>query len=305
MRVFAHLGLAVKKTLAGQQQILVARHDALGIGRRARGVDDRGKVGRSDAADRLLKFARILPAPPRTELLELLKGQIHRVFEHEQGPGIDDHEPRDIRQPVQDRQQLVEVLLGFQDDDVRAAVGHDELDFGGRAGGIDAHGDRAGRHDGVVRDYPFDAGIAHDDDTIAGFDAQLHQAKRGLLDLSGELGPCVALVDTQVLFAERHLVRSCAHAFEQEARHALSGPFVQAGAQSSQGFVVVSHGPRRPARLRSSDPRPGGIIAPKGTAVRASRGTPPELRGRRDGRNPPFPAQRNAQGSALPSAASR
>ena len=57
---------------------------------------------------------------------------------------VDHQDPFQVRQPVGDLQDLVDIFLIFGDEDRGAAVLHLEFDFGDRGGRIDAVDDAAG-----------------------------------------------------------------------------------------------------------------------------------------------------------------
>ncbi len=80
---------------------------------------------------------------------------------------VDHQDPFQVRQPVGDLQDLVDIFLIFRDEDRGAAILHLEFDLRHRGGRIDAVDDGAGRLRAHVAQHPFLAGVAHDRDAIA------------------------------------------------------------------------------------------------------------------------------------------
>ena len=99
--------------------------------------------------------------------------------EGEQRGVVDHDDAAQCRQPLDQRQDAVDVLLVLGDEQHRAAVAHLVLDLLGRGGRIDAVDDGAERLGGLVADQPLLAGVGHDGDALAGPQALRRQCLGG------------------------------------------------------------------------------------------------------------------------------
>ena len=139
-----------------------------------------------------------------------------RVAEHR---GIVEHDDRaQVRQPVGDRQDLVDIFLVFGDEDAGAAVAHLVFDLSWRGGRIDAVGDGAERLRGEIADHPLFADIAHDGDALAARDAEVLQRARGVRDQRRIVAPAALAIDAEMLGAEGDRIRHRSRPLAQEMR---------------------------------------------------------------------------------------
>ena len=109
-----------------------------------------------------------------------------------------DH-PFEFRQPLGDRQDLVDLLLVLGDGEARLGMGENEGEFVGDRVGIDRHRDGAQhlrRHDRPVEPRPV---AAHDRDGVATADAVPMQSHRHGADDVVDLVPGPALPDAEIL----------------------------------------------------------------------------------------------------------
>ena len=214
------------------QMLAVADQRALGMARGARGIDDEGRLLRLH-----LGHPRLEPSEVRiaAALAHLAEGGELVVREREQRRLVDHDDVAQRRQPIRQRQDLVDVLLVLGDEHHRAAVAHLVLDLLGRGGRIDAVHDRAERLRGKVGDQPFLAGIRHDGDAITGRHAQRRQAFGRARDQQGVFAPSPLAIEPSFL-----------------ARNAGASGRALAPARAAAAGAVVR---RRSARERSGSRR--------------------------------------------------
>ena len=201
------------------EMLAVGDEGALGVPGRARRVDDEGRLVRPHAlGDR----------PERREIGGLLSRQEFapaadlgvRVAEH--GGVVDDHDEAQVRQPVREGQDLVDVFLILGDEDRGAAVAHLVLDFRCRGGGIDAVDDGAERLRGEIGDHPLLCRIAHDGDALARRHAEAREGARRVTDERSEVGPGALAIEPEMLGAEGHGIRRRLRALAQQKRRGLA-----------------------------------------------------------------------------------
>ena len=141
--------------------------------------------------------------------------------------GIVEHDdPPELRQPVGEGQDLVDVFLVLRDEDGGAAVAHLVLDLGCRRGRIDAVDDGAERLRRQVADQPLLAGIAHDGDALAAREAQFREGPRRARNQRRIVVPAALAIEPEVLGAERNRIGLDARALAQQQRRGLAAQCV-------------------------------------------------------------------------------
>ena len=154
------------------QEVLVGQLAALGASGGARGVDDRGQVGRPGrgrpAGDDLITDV----GARRAQRVEVL---------------LDLPQVRQRGHPVPEAADGVPVGGGFDEAGPRARVGEDPFGLLGGGGLVDRHGDGARGPDGVVDQRPLVPGVRHQRDPVPGLDAGRDQSIGHRDDLAGEL----------------------------------------------------------------------------------------------------------------------
>ena len=159
------------------EQVGVGQLAALGPAGGARGVDQRGRIGRPDAGQALLDRGIVHLAAGLRQLLQSC------------GPAAVDAVHR--LQCGQRRTLLLDapgVLVGLGERGDRAGVGEDELHLLGGTGLIDRHRHRAHRQDGEVEDRPLVARRRQDRHPVAGRDSGSDETFCRRTDLLGGLG---------------------------------------------------------------------------------------------------------------------
>ena len=131
---------------------------------------------------------------------------------------IDGDDGTHARQPVDQRQDLVDILLILRDEDRGATVAHLVFDFRRCSGRIDAVHDGAERLRREVADQPFLADVAHNGDALALRDAECREGLRGLRDKPCVVAEGAFAIDAEMFGAERNVVRSTASALAQQRR---------------------------------------------------------------------------------------
>ena len=169
------------------------------------------------------------------------------VAEHRRG--IDRDDRAHGRQPVDQRQDLVDVLLILRDEDRGAAVAHLVLDLGRRGGRIDAVDDRAERLRREIADQPLLADIAHDGDTLASRETERRQRLRGARDEKRIVAVSAFAIDAEMLGAERDVGRGAAGPLAKERRRRCAAQRLPIGRFRS-GHHVSRSGFTRPSLYR-------------------------------------------------------
>ncbi len=152
------------------QQVRVRQHRALGIARRAGGIDQRGDVfrlyGGGQRVQRRLVWASRLPTP-----VDLLKGQdvlhlqLFRLALHRD----DRFQRRDLAAKLGDLGDLPGV---GDDEETRAGVAEIVADLGGGQRAVDGHGDHSEGLRGQIANRPLNAIVLGDQrETLALFEA--------------------------------------------------------------------------------------------------------------------------------------
>jgi hypothetical protein len=139
--------------------------------RRARGVDDEGRRRRIETRDVFGQFFGLPCCRFTAAFHDLVEGNERPMLVHEHRRGIDHHDMADVGQVIQQGQDLVDIFLVLGDEDDRAAVAHLVIHLRGRCRRIYTVGHGAKREGGHVGQHPFLAGIAHDGDPFARFEA--------------------------------------------------------------------------------------------------------------------------------------
>ena len=196
------------------------------------------------------------------------------VREREQRRLVHHHDVAQRRQPIGQRQDLVDVLLVLGDEHDRAAVAHLVFDLLGRGGRINAVDHGAERLGGQVADQPLLAGIRHDGDAIAGLQARA-ASPWPRAPPARRIRPTSARDRCRASWRETRLRRAGA----RPARPAAPARWCGAGRPASGVWYR--------ARRMTLDRRPLGSPAGDG-AVRTATPWPPWLRelGRRRGPRP-------------------
>ena len=113
--------------------------------------------------------------------------------------GIVEHDdPFELREPIGERQDLVDVFLVLRDEQRGAAVAHLVFDLGCGRGRIDAVDDGAERLRREVADDPFLAGIAHDGDALAAHEPEGGEGARGARDQRGVIAPAALTIEAEM-----------------------------------------------------------------------------------------------------------
>ena len=136
------------------------------------------------------------------------------VAEHRSG--IEHHDPTQGRQPRCNRQKPVDIFLVFRNEQDGAAVTHLIFDLGGRRGRVDAVDDGAQRLRRQIAYHPVFAGIAHDRDAVAAYDAKRRQGVRRACHHGGVVAPGAFAIKAEFLGAKGDRVRLGAGALAQQ-----------------------------------------------------------------------------------------
>ena len=142
------------------------------------------------------------------------------------------------RQPIRQRQNLVDVLLVLGDEHHRAAVAHLVLDLLGRGGRVDAVHHRAERLHSKVGDQPFLTGIRHDGDAITGRHAQRRQAFGRTRNEKGVFAPRPLAIEPIFLGPERRRMEPALRPLKQQPRR---GGAAEVG-EGAERFARLTHG---------------------------------------------------------------
>ena len=200
----------------GRGQVLAVRHQrAFRMPRGARGVDDEGRRGGIQVAR---EGPQRVDAAFTAQRHQLFEGLQFRVPVGEHRGGIDDHDPPQGWQPVDHRQDPVDVLLVFGDEDGGAAVDHLVFEFLHRCGRVDAIDNGAQGLRAEIGQHPFFAGIAHDRDALARREAEFAQAVRGGSDSLRVALPGPLAVQAEMLGAIGDAPGIRARAFGEQRR---------------------------------------------------------------------------------------
>jgi hypothetical protein len=158
-------------------QIAVREHASLRSTRRAGGVDDRCRVVGPER----------LAAPSDLAVIDVDAEPLEFVEPRGTLGGLDREDVAASRCMVVHAVVEGAHLVGLDDRDDGTTVLEDPGELLGRGCLVDRHGDGAGRHDRHVDDDPFQAGVRHQRDPIAGFDAARHEALGHVAYPIGEL----------------------------------------------------------------------------------------------------------------------
>jgi len=187
----------------------------LGMAGGTRGVDDESRLRRTQSLDAPGQPRQIRLARCRDDLVIAAKLRM-RIVEHRRV--VDDHDTLERWQPIDERQDLVDMLLILGNEQARAAVVHLIGDLGHGGGRIDAVDDAAERLGRQIAHQPLLARVAHDGDAIAGRDTERVERPCGPRDESRIVAPSPLAVEPEMLGAERNIVRLVARMLQQQAR---------------------------------------------------------------------------------------
>ena len=182
-----------------------------------RGIDDeRRRVGRELPRESLETLNRRLVVcgagcQHGAEADEL----VMPVREH--GARIDDHDMAHERQPLHDRQHLVDVLLVLGDHDAGAAVAQLVFGLRRRRGGVNAVGHCPERLRRQVREHPLLAGVADDRDALGTREAESFEPVGDSADERGILSPAPTAIDAELLGAICNRIRRPAGSLREHA----------------------------------------------------------------------------------------
>ena len=134
------------------------------------------------------------------------------------------------------RQDAVDILLVFGNEQHRTAVAHLVFDLLGRGGRIDAVDDGAERLGGLVADQPLLAGVGHDGDAVTGADTLGRKGLGGAGHQLGVLPPRPFAIDAALFGTEGNSIGLRARQFQQQRRRRGAAQVV-GGAQCVGGFT--------------------------------------------------------------------
>ena len=226
---------------ARRRQVLAMRDKrALGVARRPGGIDNkRGLLG-TELADLAGEPGQVGVGARRAHggkgrKLGVAQGKERGFVDHQHAP--------ELRQSVDEGQNLVDVLLVLGDEQGGAAVLHLVFDLLGRCRWIDAVDDGAQRLGREVGDQPGLAGVRHDGDTVAALEPERTQSLGGTRHVGGILRPGLLPVDAAVLGAKGDRLGARAGACEEEGRGGAAAQLLSGG---EDGSGAVHDGLPRP-----------------------------------------------------------
>ncbi len=176
-----------------REDVPVREHHALGVARRARGVNDGGDVLRAQAPGPLLVLTRQrrVGADARATLLhDRLQGVHGRAAGRGSGDPLrrrDHDHGREVGQLRRQPEQLGELDVVGHHHDLDAGVAEDELGLRRGQRRVDGNVDGAGGQDRKVGNGPFRAALADQPHAVAALDAEPAQTEAQGPDLLHEL----------------------------------------------------------------------------------------------------------------------
>ena len=199
-------------------QVPMRQHRALGRACRARGVDQDGDIVgrglRNQAVEGRIRVG-VFAGIGLAELAQLLERHQLLLPVLPQALGVDADDGLQRRQAVivGDRvEHLVGLFLIARDDDPRAGMADDVLQFDPGIGRIDADRDRADHLDAEIGVKPFRRVLAGDGDAVARLETEREQAERDRAGGLVVMVPGIGIPDAIFLLAQRQLCRRASRA---------------------------------------------------------------------------------------------
>ncbi|MNR03964.1 hypothetical protein D3C85_1198870 [compost metagenome] len=184
-------------------QRMVRQHHALGLARRARGIEHGRGIVRLDGGDGALEKFGMLRGVLAALFLELLIRQQHRIGVMAQAARIVEHHMLEGGALFTHLDHLVDLLLVFHDRDPDLGVLQHVDHLLGDGVLVERNGNRAQRLRGHHGHVEAGTVLADDGDVHAGLDAKRRKALRDVADMLRHLGPRKGLPDPQILLSYR------------------------------------------------------------------------------------------------------
>ena len=191
---------------------------AFGMARGARCIENHRDIGGPAFFELVCEEARIAPRELPAGRLEVIEGGELRLAVMPQPARVDEADALQPRALRQDFQQLVDLLLVFDDGKADFGVLEHEGHFGRHGILVERHGHAAQglrSHHGPVQARPV---VADHREAVAALESQRSEAAGENADLLRDLGPGPGLPDAEVLLAERRPGRPYPGLVQQQAR---------------------------------------------------------------------------------------
>src|SRR4029079_1352123 len=215
MRFLAQSRIMPDHGVSGGKMLAMADQRTLVMTGGAGRIDDESRIGRRKSRQFLLEPGEVGLFRGGQQIRKAVQLLV-RIAEH---CGSVEHDDRaQGGQPVDHRQDLVDIFLVLGDEDAGAAVPHLVLDLGRRSGRINSIGDGAERLRGEIADHPFFADVAHDGDALATDDAEVLQRACRMRDQRRVVAPAALAINAEVLGTEGDRIRHRSRPLAQQMR---------------------------------------------------------------------------------------
>ena len=194
---------AIDDDVAGELDVGVGEHGALGWTGGARRVDERHDVARLGPLGDAVEGARIRLAMCVTAREELLPAHELGVVDRGDATWLEVDDVLECRALGLDEECLVDLLLVLGDEDARAGVGEQVGDLGCRISGVETDSDAAHGVGAQVREEPFGSVLGVNRDAVSRLDAQRKEPVADKGHLVRVVGPGDVTPDAQPLGAHR------------------------------------------------------------------------------------------------------